>query len=234
MAIKKNIILKISGASLKGEDGIISSKKIDDLANQIKQITKKYNIGIIVGGGNIWRGNSSDKKLYNRVASDYMGMLGTIINSIALKEILLKKNVPTCLYSLLDVPKVADVYKINKVNQKLAKNYVCIFAAGTGNPFVSTDTAAAMRACEINADLILMAKDGVDGVYDKDPKKFPNAKRFSSLSYEQVVEKNLKVMDETAISICKEYKIQLLVFNNSRPNAIVKALAKTIPTTIIK
>lgn len=234
MAIKRNIILKISGASLKGEDGIISSKKIDDLANQIKQISKKYNIGIIVGGGNIWRGNSSDRKLYNRVASDYMGMLGTIINSVALKEILLKKNIPTRLYSLLDVPKVADVYKINKVNQKLAKNYVCIFAAGTGNPFVSTDTAAAMRACEINADLILMAKDGVDGVYDKDPKKFPNAKRFSSLSYEQVVEKNLKVMDETAISICKEYKIQLLVFNNSRPNAIVKALTKTIPTTIIK
>jgi uridylate kinase len=162
-----------------------------------------------------------------------MGMLATIINSIALKEAICKLDSKIDLYSLLEIPAIAKEYNIDSVNESFRNNKICIFAGGTGRPFCTTDTAASIRAVEIKANLILVAKDGVDGVYDSDPKVNKNAIRYEKLSLGDAIKMKLKVMDLESLILCEEYKINLLVFNMERNNAIVDAIERKIPVTII-
>ncbi|MDR0985453.1 MAG: UMP kinase [Mycoplasmataceae bacterium] len=235
MIKKQRIILKISGAALKDkrDNTILSKNKLLSIANQIKTLSKNYQIAIVVGGGNIWRGGASDLSLYREKDSHYMGMIATIINSYALKEVLLRNKVKTVLFSLLPSPRVALGYKPIKVKKSLEMGNVVILAGGTGQPFVSTDTGAAKDAHELNANLIVMGKDGVDGVYSDDPKKNKKAIRYNKLTLQEIINKKLKVMDMNAVEICQRNKIDILVFNIERRNAIVQALKNKIPTTFI-
>ncbi|MDR2461780.1 MAG: UMP kinase [Mycoplasmataceae bacterium] len=235
MERKNRIIIKLSGAALKEKDSsyIISNEKLIDLSKQIVSLKDKYEIGIVIGGGNIWRGGSSNNEIYNPAQADYMGMLATIINSIALKEAICKLDSKIDLYSLLEIPAIAKEYNIDSVNESFRNNKICIFAGGTGRPFCTTDTAASIRAVEIKANLILVAKDGVDGVYDSDPKVNKNAIRYEKLSLGDAIKMKLKVMDLESLILCEEYKINLLVFNMERNNAIVDAIERKIPVTII-
>lgn len=232
---KPNIIVKLSGAALrdKSSDAVLSGKKLVNLAKQLISLSKKYNIGVIVGGGNIWRGQDANANLYDIDQAHYMGMLATVINSIALKEVIKKQNARACVYSLVDMPKVAYTYNLDDVKEHLNNGYICIFAAGTGSPYFSTDTGAALHAAEINAKCILVGKDGVDGVYSDDPNKNKNAKRFDKLTYDQIIKMDLKVMDMTSITFCKNNNIKLVVFNNNQDNGVLKAVAGKTKTTII-
>lgn len=232
---KQNIIVKLSGAALKDEskDSILSGDKLVNLAKQLKELSKKFNIGVIVGGGNIWRGQAANASLYNRDQADYMGMLATLINSIALKEVINKNGGKAIVYSLLDMPKVACTYNLDCVRSHLQDGYICLIACGTGSPLFSTDTGAALHAAEINAKCIYVGKDGVDGVYSADPKLVKDAKRFDHLTYDQIISMNLNVMDMTSITFCKKYDINLVVFNNNHPDAIVQAVHNKIKVTTI-
>jgi uridylate kinase len=162
-----------------------------------------------------------------------MGMLATVINSIAFKEVLIKNGVPSIAYSLLDIPRVLSVYNVYNVNERINDGYVCIFGGGNGLPFCTTDTAATQRAVEIGATKILVAKDGVDGIYSDDPKKNPNAERYSHITYDEVFANRLKVMDTSSLIQAQERNIELLVFNMDRDNAIIDAIEGKIPTTIV-
>ncbi len=232
---KQNIIVKLSGAALKDSDNdsILSGEKLVNLAKQLKTLSKKYNIGVIVGGGNIWRGQAANAHLYDRDQADYMGMLATVINSIALKETLNKNGAKAVVYSLVDMPRVAFTYNLNCVKKHLNEGNICIIAGGTGNPYFSTDTGAALHAAEIGASCILVGKDGVDGVYSDDPKKNKKAKRFDKLTYDQIIDMNLQVMDMTAIAFCKANNIKLVIFNNNQSDAIIKAINKQVKSTIV-
>jgi uridylate kinase len=231
---KPRIILKISGAALKdNERHILSTIKLQNIATQIKKIHQKYDVAIVVGGGNIWRGGTSDLKLYREEQAHYMGMVATIINSIAIKEALLKIGVNTEVHSLLPCPKVAINYQKNIANKALSQHKVIILAGGTGKPFFSTDTGAAKNAAELKIKTIFMGKDGVDGVYSDDPKKNKKAKRYEHLSFKEAINKKLKVMDLSAMQICQLNNINILVFNMERSDAIVNAMKHKIPTTIV-
>ncbi|MDR0739975.1 MAG: UMP kinase [Mycoplasmataceae bacterium] len=232
---KERIILKISGAALKESKNahILSSLKLQSIATQIKIIHQKYDIGIVVGAGNIWRGGTSDLKLYREEQAHYMGMVATIINSVALKEALLKNGIKAEVHSLLSCPKVAINYHKATANKALDQHKVIILAGGTGKPFFSTDTGAAKDAIELNAQYILMGKDGVDGVYSDDPKQNKNVIRYSRLTFKTAIDKKLKVMDLSAMKLCQKNNITLVVFNMLRKNAITNAINRKIPITII-
>ena len=205
--MKKGIILKISGEALGGDSkNGIDLEKVDQIAHEIKAL---YDIGgirlsIIVGAGNIWRGKKAIEQGMNRSSADYMGMLGTIINALALQNSLEALNLDTRVLTSISIPQVAEPYIRRKALADLDKDRIIIFGGGTGMPYFSTDTTAALRAAELNSDLILMAKNGVDGVYDKDPKTNKDAKKYSKLTHREVLEKNLQVMDATAASLCLE------------------------------
>ncbi len=233
---KQNIIIKLSGAALKdsNNDSILSGEKLSNLAKQLITLSKKYNIGIIVGGGNIWRGQAANAKLYDLDQAHYMGMLATVINSIALKEVLKRNKAKAIVYSLIDMPKVASTYNLDNVKEHLQNGYICIMAGGTGSPFFSTDTGAALHAAEIGAKCILVGKDGVDGVYSADPKKNKNAKRFDHLTYDEIIKRDLKVMDMTSITFCKANCITLIVFNNNQKDGIIKAINKQTKVTVVE
>ena len=229
---KQIILLKISGESLKG-DNVISTTQINSICAQIKNLQKKYIIGIVLGGGNILRGANTTNKSLTRTSADIMGMLATIINSIALRDALEVIGVNTSLYSLITMPTIAKTYNISAIKQDLANNNVVIFAGGTGNPYFSTDSGVALRALEVDASFILMGKNGVDGIYDSDPKINKKAKRYASISYDKIVHDNLKVIDTSAASILSNSDVKILVFNVNRANCFVDALANKIPTTVI-
>lgn len=230
---KKTILLKFSGAAIKDDANhqIIDPNKIKNLVKQIQKIKDQYNIGIVIGGGNIWRGKFSSNEKINEYNSHYMGMLSTIINAIAFKEFLIQAGMDTVIFSSLPCPKVAYDHNIEKIKKCLSKGKIAIFAAGTGMPYFTTDTGAAVRAKEIGADLILMGKDGVDGIFDKDPKKYSDAKRFEQVSYEQIINNNIEVMDLTATTFSKENQIKMIVFNLKEEDSIVKALDGKIKVT---
>lgn len=232
---KTTIMLKLSGASLnlKDNNNIISFDVLNELANQIKELSKHFNIAIVIGGGNIWRGAIAEKVNMPREQADYMGMLATIINSIALESALKNLNINAKVFSKIDVEKICDNYYIRNVKEYLQNEGVVILAAGTGMPYFSTDTSAAIGAVEINAKYILMGKNNVDGVYSEDPMLNPHAVFYDRLSFDDVISKNLKVMDASAIAICKEYKIKIIVFKINEPNSIVNALNKKTKFTII-
>ncbi len=231
----KRVVLKLSGESMAGEEKFgINPAVVEELAKQIKLVQEQgIEVTIVVGGGNIWRGIAGSARGMERAAADYMGMLATVMNAVALQDALEKLGVDTRVQSAIEMREVAEPYIRRKAVRHLEKNRVVIFAAGTGNPYFSTDTTAALRAAEINADVILMAKKGVDGVYDDDPKKNPEAKKFETLEYIEVLQRGLQVMDSTAISLCMDNKIQIVVFNVDKYENILKAaVGEPIGTTV--
>ena len=229
-----SILLKLSGEALQGEQGYgIDNDILNQIAKEISEVSKLgVRISIVIGGGNIYRGVSAAAEGMDRTTADYMGMLATAINSIALQHFLEKHGLVTRVQSALELNRVAEPYIQRRALRHLEKGRVVIFAAGTGNPYFTTDTAASLRALEINADIILKATK-VNGVYDKDPNKFDDAKMFKSLKYMQVLEKELEIMDSTAISLCKDNKIPICVFNLFEKNNIKKiVMGKKVGTTV--
>ncbi len=219
----KRIMLKISGEALAGEKGFgIDFEITNEIALQIKELVKLgVEIGIVVGGGNIWRGRSGEGM--DRTTADYMGMMATCINALALQDSLENVGVNTRVQTAIEMKEVAEPFIRRRAMRHLEKGRVVIFAAGTGNPYFSTDTTAALRAAEIEAEVILLAKK-VDGVYDKDPHKYNDAKKFAKLSYLNVLEKGLQVMDSTATSLCMDNNIPILVFGLDKPENIKRAI----------
>ena len=215
----KRILLKLSGESLKGNRRHgIDPDSLDYMANEIKSVTSKgIELGIVVGGGNIWRGTEAEIEGMERASADYAGMLATVISALALQDSLERKHkLNTRTLSAINIQQVAEPYIRRRAIRHLEKGRIVLFAAGTGNPFVTTDTGAALRALEIEADVLLMAKNDVDGVYDKDPKLDDSAVRYENISYLDAIEKRLKVMDSTALSLCMEYSIPIVVFDLSK------------------
>lgn len=219
----KRIIIKISGEALGGEKGTgFDQKTIDYVVDQILAAHGMgIQVAIVVGGGNIWRGRQG--KEMERVTADHMGMLATVINALALQDAIERRGVPVRVQTALTISRVAEPYILRKALNHLEKGRIVIFACGTGNPFFSTDTAVALRAAEINADLILLAKN-VDGIYDSDPKLNPNAKKYSEISYIDFITQGLKAMDTAAVTICMENKTPILVFGLNEKNSIVRVL----------
>ncbi|MDK2877512.1 MAG: uridylate kinase [Thermoanaerobacteraceae bacterium] len=221
--IYRRIVLKISGEALAGERGFgINQDTLNSIADQIKEIHDLgVEIAIVVGGGNIWRGRNSDQM--DRATADYMGMLATVINALALQDALENRDVQTRVQTAIEMKEIAEPYIRRRAIRHLEKGRVVIFAAGTGNPFFSTDTTAALRAAEIEAEVILLAKK-VDGVYDSDPVKNPNAQKFESLEYIDVLNRGLGVMDSTATSLCMDNKTPIIVFGINEPGNIKKVI----------
>src|SRR5947199_6336089 len=213
------ILLKLSGEALGGESGIgICPESIHDMAHQIHEVRELgVQIVVVVGGGNIFRGLSGSERGIERATGDYMGMHATIINALALQDALEKNGVPTRVQSAITMAQIAEPFIPRRAVRHLEKGRVVIFGGGTGNPYFSTDTAAALRANEIGAEVILKATK-VDGVYDSDPKKNPEAKRFTQIKYLEALQKQLKVMDSTAFSLCMDNKMPIIVFDLFRPH----------------
>ena len=234
MANKYNrVMLKLSGEALAGENGFgLDFNVCTRIALEIKELVDMgIEVGAVVGGGNIWRGRSGEGM--DRTTADYMGMLATCINALALQDSLEQVGVMTRVQTAIEMKEVAEPFIRRRAMRHLEKGRVVIFAAGTGNPYFSTDTTAALRAAEIEADVILLAKK-VDGVYDKDPHKFADAKKYDSLSYIEVLDKGLQVMDSTATALCRDNNIPLLVFGIADPENIVRAVKGEHIGTIVK
>lgn len=234
--IYKRVILKLSGEALAGQQGYgIDSETITSIAQQVKQVVElNVEVAVVVGGGNIWRGIAGSAKGIDRATADYMGMLATVMNSLALQDALETIDVPTRVQSSINMQQVAEPYIRRRAIRHLEKGRVVIFAAGTGNPFFSTDTTAALRAAEIEAEVILMAKNKVDGVYSADPFKDPNAQKFETLTYLEVLNKNLGVMDSTASSLCMDNNIPLIVFSITESGNIKRVVLGEKIGTIVK
>ncbi|WP_125761155.1 UMP kinase [Companilactobacillus hulinensis] len=232
----KRIILKVSGEALAGEKGFgINPPVIKKIAEQIKSVHDLgVQIAIVCGGGNIWRGETGAEMGMDRAQADYMGMMATVMNGLALQDGLEQLDVPTRVQTSIEMRQVAEPYIRRKAVRHLEKGRVVIFAGGTGNPYFSTDTTSVLRAAEIEADVILMAKNNVDGVYSADPKKDPNAKKYDELSQLDIINKNLGVMDSTASSLSMDNNIPLVVFNLNEPENIKKVVQGENIGTIIK
>ena len=231
----KRVVLKLSGEALAGEKGYgIDPNVVNSIAKQIKEVLDcGLEIAVVNGGGNIWRGLSGANKGMDRATADYMGMLATVINSLALQDALEQIGVPTRVQTAIEMRQIAEPYIRRRAVRHLEKERVVIFAAGTGNPYFSTDTTAALRASEIKADVILMAKNGVDGVYSADPKKDPTAVKYEHLTYMDLLNQGLQVMDSTATSMCMDNNMELMVFNMNESGNIVRAIKGEKIGTII-
>lgn len=228
----KRVILKISGEALAGESKFgLNEDMLSMVAKQVKTLTEmKVQVAVVVGGGNFWRGRTSNSM--DRATADYMGMVATVINALALQDAFEAINIPTRVQSAIEMKEVAESYIRRRAMSHLSKNIVVIFAAGTGNPFFSTDTTAALRAAEIEADIILLAKK-VDAVYSDDPESNPNAIRYENLTHMDLLEKSLKVMDSTAASLCMDNNIPIHVFGLAEPDNVIKAVCGEKIGTII-
>jgi uridylate kinase len=232
-SIFKRVILKLSGEALAGGKGTgIDAETVSSIAEQIKKLSDfGVEVAIVVGGGNFWRGRSTEDM--DRATSDYMGMLGTMMNALALQDALENMEVVTRVQSAIEMRQVAEPYIRRRAIRHLEKGRVVIFGAGTGNPYFSTDTTAALRAAEIEAEVILLAKKGVDGVYDSDPKFNCEAKKFDTLKYIDILKLGLGIMDSTATSLCMDNGIPLIVFGIDDPGNIVNVvLGKKIGTHV--
>jgi len=221
----KRVVLKLSGEALAGSSGYgIDPRTLVSIAGQIVEVVARgVEVAIVVGGGNIWRGVAGSAQGMDRATADYMGMLATEINALALQDALEKQGLEIRVMTAIEMKEIAEPYIRRRAIRHLEKGRVVIFAAGTGNPYFSTDTAAALRSAEIEAEVILMAKK-VDGVYDSDPLKNPDAKKFSYLQYIDVLNQGLGVMDSTAASLCMDNKIPIIVFNLMEDGNILRAL----------
>lgn len=230
----RRLLLKISGEALAGEAGYgIDPSVVARLAAELAEVVGLgCQVAIVVGGGNIFRGLRASELGMDRSQADYMGMLATVLNSMAMQDALEKQGVPTRVQSALDIKQVAEPYIRRRANRHLEKGRIVLFAAGTGNPFFTTDTAASLRAIEIGAEVIMKATR-VDGVYSADPEKNPEAQRYTFLTYKQVLNDELAVMDATAISLCMENRMPIIVFDGTRPGNIVRAVVgEDIGTTV--
>jgi uridylate kinase len=232
----KRVLLKISGAALTGDKQYgIDFAVVSGLARQIKQVIDMgVELGIVVGGGNIWRGSTAAEMGMERSTADYAGMLATLLNALALQDTLEKFDVPTRVQSALHVESVCEPFIRRRAIRHLEKGRVVIFACGSGNPYVTTDTAAALRAFEIGAEVLLIAKNGVDGIYDADPQKNPKAKKFNIISHDKALKLHLKATDATAMSLCMEQNLPIFVFDIDAPQSIVHAVQGDIIGTIVK
>lgn len=229
----KRILLKISGEVLAGGKGMgIDYDTVLNICSAVKEcVNMGVQVGLVVGGGNFWRGRSSGDM--DRTRADHMGMLATVMNSLALADALEHLKVPVRVQTAIAMQQIAEPYIRNKAVRHLKKGRVVIFGCGTGNPFFTTDTAAALRALEIDADIMFKATN-VDGVYDKDPHKFEDAKKYDTLSFGEILSHDLKVMDGTAASLCRDNSIPILVFNLDDPQNIVKAIKGENVGTVVK
>jgi uridylate kinase len=223
----KRVLLKLSGEAFAGKtDSSIDTAVLKHIAEQIKNVTTTgVNVGVVVGGGNFWRGADIARNGMDRVTADYAGMLATVLNALALQDALEKAGVVTRTQSAIVIQQVAEMFIRRRALRHLEKGRVVIFAAGTGNPYMTTDTAAALRAIEIEADVLLMAKNDVDGIYSADPKKDPHAVKFDKLTHLEALNLRLKVMDATAFSLCMENKLPIIVFDVEEPAGIERAAA---------
>ncbi len=228
----KRVMLKLSGEALAGENGFgLDFSVAKEIALEIKKLVDMgVEVGAVVGGGNIWRGRSGEGM--DRTTADYMGMMATCINALALQDSLEQVGVMTRVQTAIEMKEIAEPFIRRRAMRHLEKGRVVIFAAGTGNPYFSTDTTAALRAAEIEAEVILLAKK-VDGVYDKDPHKYPDAKKYNTLSYIEVLDQGLQVMDSTAITLCMDNDIPILVFGLDNPENIYKAITGEEIGTIV-
>ena len=223
----RRLLIKLSGGQLAGDSGFgISPAVIGRIADELHEV---HGLGIqlcvVIGGGNVIRGITAASEGMDRANADYMGMLASVINALALQDALEKVGVSTRVQTALEIQSVAEPYIRRRAVRHLEKGRVVVFAGGTGNPYFTTDTAAVLRATEVHAEVVLMAKHGVDGVYDADPKIHPNAQRFERLSYDEALTRNLRVMDQTAIALCRENKLPMVVFDMSAPGNIKKLVA---------
>jgi len=232
----QRIVLKLSGEALSGDIGYgIDPKVIQSIANQVKEIAELgIEIAIVVGGGNIWRGKVGSEMGMDRANADYMGMLATVMNSLALQDSLESIGIPTRVQTSIEMRQVAEPYIRRKAIRHLEKKRVVIFAAGTGNPYFSTDTTAALRAAEIEADVILMAKNNVDGVYSDDPRTNKDAKKYDQLSYLDMLNEGLEVMDSTASTLCMDNDIPLIVFSITEEGNIKRVVQGEVLGTTIR
>jgi len=219
------ILLKLSGEALMGQKNFgIDSTLLEKYSQEIKEIHKKgIEIAIVIGGGNIYRGIESEESGINRVQGDYMGMLATLINSMALQSHLEKLNCDTRLMSGFNIDQVCEPFIRRRAIRHLEKKRIVIFGAGLGKPYFTTDSTASLRAIEIEANIVLKGTR-VDGVYDSDPEKFENAKKFNEISFNEVYEKNLSIMDMTAFTLCKENNLPIIVFDMNKPNNLIKLI----------
>lgn len=232
----KRIVLKLSGEALSGEKGFgIDPTVINSITEQIKEVAELgVEIAVVVGGGNLWRGKVGSEMGMERANADYMGMLATVMNSLALQDSLESIGIPTRVQTSIEMRQVAEPYIRRKAVRHLEKKRVVIFAAGTGNPYFSTDTTAALRAAEIEADVILMAKNNVDGVYSDDPKINKTAKKYDQLSYLDMLNEGLEVMDSTASSLCMDNDIPLIVFSITEKGNIKRVVQGEVLGTTIR
>ena len=230
--IYKRIILKLSGEALAGENGFgLNETIIEQVVDQLIRVHDMgVEIGIVLGGGNFWRGRQGTNM--DRTTADHMGMLATVINSLAMQDAIEKKGVPTRVQTALNMVSVAEPFILRKALRHFELGRIVIFACGTGNPYCSTDTGAALRACEPNADVLLLAKN-VDGIYDSDPKLNPNAKKIDTITHMEIINRGLKAMDTTAITMCMDNNIPVLAFALSEKDAIVRAICGERTGTLI-
>jgi uridylate kinase len=220
------VLLKLSGEALMGESHYgIDPAVVTSLAQQIKKVAEhNVQVAVVIGGGNIWRGISASIKGMERSTADYMGMVATVLNGLALQEASERAGVPTRVMTAIEMHEVAEPYIRRRAIRHMEKGRVVILAAGTGNPYFTTDTAAALRALELDADILLMAKNGIDGVYDSDPRQNPEARRYEQVSHQEAIERDLRVMDAAALSLCRENNMPILVFDIRENDAIERAV----------
>jgi uridylate kinase len=222
----KRVLLKLSGEALSGKRSIgIDTPTLIKIARQVKRVREMgVSVAIVVGGGNIWRGSKAGAEGMDRVTADYMGMLATVINALALQDVLERDGITTRTQSAIGINQVAEPYIRRRAIRHLEKGRVVIFAGGTGNPYMTADTAAALRAIEIGAEVLLMTKNQVDGIYTADPKKDPNAKKFDRITHLEALNKRLAVMDATALTLCLENKLPIVVFDLQAYRGMQKAV----------
>ena len=232
----KRVLVKLSGEALKGNSSsILSASCIEEVVASIKRLVDRgVEVCIVVGAGNIWRGKLAETIKIKQAEADYMGMLGTVINALALEAALKNIGVKAMTMTSFEMDKIAPTFTQKSANKALEDGYVVIFGGGTGNPYFTTDTCAALRACETNCDALLMAKNGVDGVYSKDPNVYSDAEFFAELSYEELLRRNLKVMDSTAVSLLMDKNIDLRVFSMQDQSNFEKVMNGESVGTIIK
>ena len=230
------LLVKLSGGQLAGDTGFgISPTVIEATAREIREVHELgVQLAVVVGGGNVIRGIHASEQGLDRANADYMGMMASVINSLALQDALEKAGLVTRVLSALEIQSVAETYIRRRAVRHLEKGRIVLFAGGTGNPYFSTDTAAALRAAEIGAELILMAKSGVDGVYDADPRENPEAKRYERVSFEEALQKNLRVMDQTAIAMCRENNLPMVVFDMGVPGNLLRVAAGEVLGTRVE
>ena len=235
MVAYKRVLLKLSGEALSGKEGHgIDPDVVGSICDKVKEIVEMgVQVSIVVGGGNFWRGLKNGRKMNDRATADYMGMLATAMNGLALQDALEARGIFTRLQTAIEMREIAEPYIKRKADKHLQKGRVVIFACGTGHPYFSTDTGAALRAAEINADIILLAKT-IDGVYSADPKIDKTAIKYDEISYIDILDKDLKVMDSTATSLCRDNQIPLMVFEIAKPENIVKIVKGEHIGTIVK